>query len=77
MANDLKDTGVICSECKEHTVSEGYCAGCKDPINTHCDACISAIQCQDCGDYFGNVCCMDIDPMGNRCNKCFAIHEAK
>lgn len=71
-ANPLTDTEVKCSYCREHNVEEGNCAGCSDPINTHCDASNSAVQCQDCANWFGNCCCMTDDPKGNLCNKCFA-----
>ena len=67
----MTNTNEPCS-CKEHKVEEGTCKGCKDRISTHCDANNSAVQCQDCGDYFGNCCCMTDDPKLNRCNVCFA-----
>jgi hypothetical protein len=68
----MKRSDEVCSLCKEHHIEEGYCKGCKDPISTHCDANNSAVQCQECGDWFGNCCCMNADPRGNRCNTCFA-----
>lgn len=66
----LRTDGTICKECGEQ-VERGACAGCGDYISTHCDASNSAVPCQDCGKWFGNCCCMNKDPKGNRCNKCF------
>ncbi len=65
----MKLTGTKCQNCNE-MVSEGNCAGCGDRISDHCDACITAMQCQDCGQWFGNLCCMNQDRLGNRCNSC-------
>jgi hypothetical protein len=69
------DTQIKCSYCKEHTVLDGLCKGCGDQISTHCDASNSAIQCQDCGDWFGYCCCMNNDNRGNRCNACYAKNQ--
>ncbi len=56
-------------------VQRGNCSRCGDYISTHCDASNNAIQCQDCGKWFGNCCCMSDDPLGNRCNKCLKVRK--
>ena len=70
--SSLRVTDVKCNECGNF-VEEGICSGCGDFISTHCDANISAVMCQDCGKWFGNICgCMNKDPGGNVCNACLA-----